>query len=252
MPHVLQITNWNRYFENNRTREMKRMDWVPMPVKHDGDGYTELVTHADGAAHFGAWCAIVEVAAKCDPRGTLLRDGARPHNSDSLSRLTRLPGSVFEVAIERLLGIGWLERIYLKEQVDTSIPQEGAEKPQEGDASRTRARTRCSVPFRSVPFPNTNTGDGELADGVAEFLNESGIAINANTEIRNLAEELVRERGSAGAMKLWRTAVEKKPHFRIARKLRYALGIANNEAVDAARTETPKPPARVVPGEDVW
>jgi hypothetical protein len=34
----------------------------------DGDGYTELVDHDDGAAHLGAWCAIVQIASKCDPR----------------------------------------------------------------------------------------------------------------------------------------------------------------------------------------
>jgi hypothetical protein len=68
---MLRIVDWELHFENNRTKELKRLTWVPFPNRHDGDGYTELLDHPDGAAHYGAWCAMVQVASKCDPRGTL-------------------------------------------------------------------------------------------------------------------------------------------------------------------------------------
>src|SRR5689334_14443931 len=97
-----RIRDWGKHFENNRTRELKDMRFVILPNKHDGDGYTELLDHKNGASHYGAWVAIVQVASKCEPRGTLLRDGDRPHDSTSLARLTRLPKSVFDEAIPRL------------------------------------------------------------------------------------------------------------------------------------------------------
>ena len=126
---VYRITGWNKHFENNRTRELKVMAWIPVPNKMDGDGYTELMEHPDGAAHFGAWYAILEVASKCDPRGTLLRNSGRPHDSASLSRITRIPTKVFDDALPRLVSIGWIETY--------EIPQEGAGIPQEPAAHRT-------------------------------------------------------------------------------------------------------------------
>jgi hypothetical protein len=85
------------------------MDWVPFPNKMDGDGYTELTDHPDGAAHFGIWCALLMVASKCSPRGSLARSGGLAHDSASLARVTRLPSAGFAPAIARLLEIGWLE-----------------------------------------------------------------------------------------------------------------------------------------------
>jgi hypothetical protein len=108
-----RIRDWDKHFENNRTRELKRLEWVPVPNKHDGDGFTDLLDHENGMAHYGAWHLILQVASKCDPRGTLLRDGAggvkTPHTPQSLARITRGSAAVFEQAIERLITIGWIE-----------------------------------------------------------------------------------------------------------------------------------------------
>lgn len=144
MGTLYAVSEWDRHFENNRTRDLKRMEWVPMPTKQDGDGYTELLDHKNGAAHFGAWCAIVELAAKSKPRGALVRDGGIPHDVASLSRVTRISRVVFEEAIPRLLQIRWLTAQVVGE-TDTCddpavAPQEGAAIPQEGAASRARAQ----------------------------------------------------------------------------------------------------------------
>lgn len=139
MPNAYQIKDWDTHFENNRTRELKHMEWIPVPNKMDGDGYTELVDHPNGAAHFGAWIAIVEVASKCDPRGTLLREGRKPHDAASLARVTRLPRAVFEEVLPRLLEIGWLVDNPLPVEAFTEAPQEGAAKSQEDAPSRARA-----------------------------------------------------------------------------------------------------------------
>jgi hypothetical protein len=105
----MKITDWDKHFENNRTRDLKHLAWVPFPNKQDGDGYTELLEHPNGAAHLGAWCALVQVASKCGVRGTLLRDGGKVHDSDSLARMTRIPGKVWNEVLPRLAKIGWIE-----------------------------------------------------------------------------------------------------------------------------------------------
>lgn len=123
---VLRVRNWDVLYENNRTREYKKLNWVPIPNKMDGDGYTELVDHANGAAHLGAWLAIVQVASRCDVRGVLMRDGGRPHDVASLARITRLPREVFDEVLPRLMAIGWLEDA-AKPQEPEAIRQDAAE-----------------------------------------------------------------------------------------------------------------------------
>jgi hypothetical protein len=135
-PPTYRITNWNDIYENNRTRELKRLAWVPVPNKMDGDGYTELVEGPDGAAHLGAWLAILEVASRCDPRGTLLRDSADPHTPQSLARISHLPAGLFEAVIPRLLKPRWLELTpsastpYEFPQDTAGIPHQAATTPQ--------------------------------------------------------------------------------------------------------------------------
>jgi hypothetical protein len=94
------------------------MTWVPIRVNLAGDGYTELLNHPNGAAHFGGWIGLVEVAALCQPRGTLRRGNGKPHDAESLSRITRIPVDILAEAIPRLLNIGWLERETVASQQD--------------------------------------------------------------------------------------------------------------------------------------
>lgn len=137
---MYRIRDWNKHFENNRTRDLVHMQWVPIPNKQDGDGYTALLLdHENGPAHFGAWCAIVQVASKCEPRGTLMRETGKPHDARSIARITRLPVAVVAEALERLIGdeIGWMELVAISGVTET--PQEGAATPQESASSRACA-----------------------------------------------------------------------------------------------------------------
>jgi len=82
---------------------------VPAPNDVGADGYAQVVAHVDGAAHFGVWNALLMVASKARPRGLLVREDGRPHTSESLGRVTRLPEETISAAINRLLEIGLLE-----------------------------------------------------------------------------------------------------------------------------------------------
>ena len=142
---VYRIKDWKKHYENNRTAEMVTMRWVPFPNKHDGDGYTQLVSGPDGAAMLGAWVACVQVASRCQPRGTLLRVGGKPHDPESISRITRLKSEVIAKLMERTThpDIGWMEVVELSGVIEYSeIPQEPAKAEGGG------------IPFPSFPFPS--------------------------------------------------------------------------------------------------
>jgi hypothetical protein len=111
---LYKIKNWDSLYENNRTRELKRLEWFPMPNKQDGDGYTFIMEQKDGAAIFGAWVACVQVASRCgNPagRGVLMRDGKMPHDSQSLSRMTRIPAAIIEkmLSVCSSQDVSWFE-----------------------------------------------------------------------------------------------------------------------------------------------
>lgn len=156
---IYRIKDWEKLYENNRTKDLKNMQWLPIPNRHDGDGYTTLIDRPNGCALFGAWIAVLQVASRCEPRGTLVRDcgtnpagpcgnpagrcgegrtllrgGAEGHNSTSLSRMTRIP----EKIIKEMLAVCVDECKWLEIIEDTTIPQEGAGKPQEGAGHRLR------------------------------------------------------------------------------------------------------------------
>lgn len=139
-----RIKGWAVHFENSRTRELKEMSWVPFPTKLDGDGYTELVSHANGAAHLGAWTVIIEIGAKCHPRGDLIRDGGRPHDAASLSRISRLPADTFTEVLPRLVEIGWLEEVTEAEEINTPhLPASASHLP--ASASQDDASSRAGA-----------------------------------------------------------------------------------------------------------
>lgn len=141
-----RIKDWNRYFEHHRTRDLVKMTWVPMPNKMDGDGYTELLSHANGAAHLGAWLALVEIASKSETRGTLTRGNAKPHTLQTLERISLIPARVFAEAIPRLVEIGWLEK--LTDSNDTA--EDVSSDTDAGNLAVKRGESRALAPEGAV------------------------------------------------------------------------------------------------------
>lgn len=104
------IRDWDAQFENNRSRTVKELAWVAIPNRHDGENYTAVITSKDGAEIFSAWVLMVQVASRCQSRGTLLRGNGTPHDSASLSVKTRAPKSWFDKAFKFLTeNTDWLE-----------------------------------------------------------------------------------------------------------------------------------------------
>lgn len=100
MSQIYRIREWSTRYENNRSRELKTLSWVMVPNDQSSDGYSILMDREDGPQLWGAWVAILQIASRCDVRGTLMRDGAVPHDSASLSRISRIPKSIIEKTLE--------------------------------------------------------------------------------------------------------------------------------------------------------
>lgn len=101
-----RIRDWDEHFECAASRKLLHLVWVAIPNKMDGGGYMTLVNHPNGAAHLGAWYAMVEIASRQKIRGTLPDVGGI---CQCLGKISQLPGGIFEEVLPRLLDIGWVE-----------------------------------------------------------------------------------------------------------------------------------------------
>jgi len=166
-----RIRDWAGRFENNRTRDLKYMEWVAFPNPLGGDVYAELLNHPDGAAHWGFWCACVFLASKCAPRGTLLREGGVPHTQRSIALTCRIPADICGEAAGRLIQLGWLEQLsFTKHNVsDTAVRPHHAAERAHNDAERAhdpapRARARSGTERNGTetqpPLPPSPNGKG--------------------------------------------------------------------------------------------
>lgn len=107
---MISIRNWNGLYENSRSRAVKELDWVAVPNRHDGENFSLIMAHTRGSEIFSAFILMVQVASKCTPRGTLVKDNGTPHNASSLSVKCRAPITWFEIAIEYLESkTDWLD-----------------------------------------------------------------------------------------------------------------------------------------------
>lgn len=110
---LYRIRDWDNIYENNRSRLVKDLSWVPIPNRHDGENFSLIMIHEDGATIYAGWILLLQIASKCTPRGTLIRDNGTPHNVRTLSAKCRCPASWFETAIPYLeTETDWLEVVH--------------------------------------------------------------------------------------------------------------------------------------------
>ena len=138
---VYRICDWDEVFENNRSREMKNMRWVPIPNSFDGGRISELIERG-GPDFYAAWCALVLVASRCTPRGTLIRRSGSALTPEALATRTNLPAACFESMLPVAKAIKLIEVI--------SIPQAPAEIPH---------------PPAGIPHPTAEEGRKEGTEG---------------------------------------------------------------------------------------
>lgn len=112
---ALQVANWKR-FEPSDSRKCKNMQWVAVPINHNGLGYLEVMSHPDGIRMIGGWLLILQVAAQCPKRGLLVADSGRILGAREIALKTRAQEKDIRACVTLLLANGWLEEIEMSGQ----------------------------------------------------------------------------------------------------------------------------------------
>jgi len=109
----IKIRYWDSFFEADRSRQWKKLSWVPVPNKQ-GLGYKKIMAQKNGAAIFGCWNALIQQASLCSPRGDLTK-----YSIDDLSTKTEIPLPVLTEAIYFIVQhLDWIEVI---ENLDKNV-----------------------------------------------------------------------------------------------------------------------------------
>jgi hypothetical protein len=143
-----RITGWEKHYENNRSRELTRPQWLPLPNKFDGCGFMELMDHPAGMSHYGAWCLLLAAASRMPTRGTLISDSGKPLSIKDISRMTRGSAKAFDDALPRLLAMGWIEVIDVK---TAEISDKHAITAASGEDAEGQMITDKSQPSAGIP-----------------------------------------------------------------------------------------------------
>ncbi|EDY16032.1 hypothetical protein CfE428DRAFT_6426 [Chthoniobacter flavus Ellin428] len=161
-----RVKNWDQHFENNRSKTVVKLAWVPIPNSHDSEGFAMVMAHRDGAEIFAAWILILQVASRCQSRGSLVRENGRPYDAASLALRTRGNAKWFEKAIPVLLEVGWIEEIASDCQAgDTPLPPACQSGDQEG--KKEKKGTERNGIERNGSEPNGSEPNGTSADARA-------------------------------------------------------------------------------------
>lgn len=105
-----RIKDWATLYENNRSRRVTDLSWVPIPNRHDGECYSLIMAHPRSSEIFTAWILMLQVASRCHPRGILVRDNGNAHTAETLAIKTRGKREWFELALEFLIAeTDWLQ-----------------------------------------------------------------------------------------------------------------------------------------------
>lgn len=106
------VAHWGIEYENNVTRKLKFLKWIPTPVNHDGLGYRVVISGKDGERILAAWYLILQVAARSPVRGVLASE-TMPYEPRHLAIMTGAKSATFTEALRVLSEpeIGWLIRV---------------------------------------------------------------------------------------------------------------------------------------------
>jgi len=112
MTATLAISKWSSVFERAESRKLKTLSWVSLPITVSSNGFQAMLDEFgdEAPAIYGAWCALLSVAAQTNERGVLANGRGIPLKTSHIARLTGFPQSVFERLIDWASSpeVGWL------------------------------------------------------------------------------------------------------------------------------------------------
>lgn len=107
---LYKIRGWSGFYENCASRKLKKLDWVAICNKPDGENFAKIVAHPEGAVIFAGFITLLQLASRCCPRGTLIKSDNSPHTPISMAFKCRCPVEWFTVSLPFLVdNTDWLE-----------------------------------------------------------------------------------------------------------------------------------------------
>lgn len=172
MASVYVIKNWTQNFEVAQSRKVEgALSWLALPCKHDGLGFRRIMALPDGPAVYGAWVLIAQVAAKCEPRGTLV-DERGPLTAEELSFKTGCPEESLKRALQVCTSerVGW---IVVAEWEPSGIQVALQDKTRQNNTEQNQTDTSAEADGPSpellswIDWWNDLKRDGVVASGVS-------------------------------------------------------------------------------------
>jgi len=211
MTPIYRIKNWETNFEGAKSKTYNNKTTCSMPTKH-GLGYKKIIRSKNGAAVFGAWCALIQVLSRhnkprlgyCTDTGRIPQEGGIPYTAEDLEMLTDIPSVHFEEMFKicSSQAVGWVEvagsRIPCGYHADTTVPS-NSDSDLNSDSNLNSDVDVCSNPLHASmiedvlncrpEFANINpesllteihkAGDNPLLDkNHAEFIADMANSIN--------------------------------------------------------------------------
>ena len=115
------IHRWHAIFESQMSEGAHVSLAIPLKV---GSGYMDLASGTNGAAHYGVWISLLRIALGSVERGKLLyssREGLKPHDDESLAKVTLFARKDVAAAMGRLLEVGWLEEVEMADATPAPV-----------------------------------------------------------------------------------------------------------------------------------
>lgn len=210
---VYRIVKWEKTFETADSRRHKTLAWVSLPVGFGSNGYHELIaTFGDEApAIYGAWCALLSVAALAPVRG-VLASSKGPFSFARISADTRMPEVVFRKLFEWASQpeVGWLEKVSNDSEPATDQPSTGCQSIYPTDHTQQTKQTQQNNTHKGSSKQGSNSAPGLKTNPIADGSVGDGMGIKSFliSELVPTASEIFRRTGYTGdqGKNLWKFA----------------------------------------------
>jgi hypothetical protein len=235
---VYRVKCWTEVYETADSRKHKALQWVSIPIGFDSDGFVRLVEEfgEEAPAMYGAWIALVLVAARCPIRGVLSTSGGDAISEARLAFISRFPSSVFGKLIEWAARIGWLEALPLAD-VRLAVLRREKNSQSIGDRSPIELPNKPNLTLQTQPNPTQQTQPTVVGGGGGVVLTKADFDAVPSESVLKLSEAM-------GPVQLG-FAIEKVQRGRLARVV-LAAGLRADvlELVRACGAKTTRTPMR--------
>ena len=112
---IYRIAKWSETFETADSRRHKSLHWISIPIGFSSNGFAQLIDDFgdDAPAIYGAWIALVSIAATCPIRGILSTSSGGALTVGRLSFISHFPREIFEKLINWASQpeVNWIESV---------------------------------------------------------------------------------------------------------------------------------------------